>query len=336
MRRIASLLFLFLMTTPSAVADTIVLDNGDTITGTVVETNDDGTILESSIFGRILIPHGRIVSVTADKKDDEQQVERTEVADQAAKDAKADGTADDTALATVVEAPTVEEVRPGLFGTSFLRGWKKSIGAGINGTTGNSEAVSFNASLGLTFEDDKDRWNIQAAYFYAQQSGGRTQDQAFASIRKDWLFAESPWFIFAEGRYDYDAFKDWDHRLSASLGVGYQFFKTDNFSLDGRVGLGLSQEIGGTNDELVLEAVLGLEGTWQITEGQNLAAGITFYPALTDLGEYRAIAYLDYTINIDRASGLNLKFGLLDEYISNSGTADNNDLLYYGQLVFEF
>lgn len=336
MRRIAAPLILFLLFAPIVVADTIILDNGDTLTGKIIETKPEGTVLESSIFGQVLIPHGRITSITPDPKDDPEQVEKVEAAEQAVETAKADGTADPAAMATVIDPPEIKEVRPGLFGTSFMRGWEKSIGAGINGTTGNSEAINFNASLSFFFEDERDRWDIQAAYYFAKSSGGKTQDQAFASIRKDWLFADSPWFVFAQGRYDYDAFKNYDHRLSAGLGIGYEFIKTDTFFLAGRVGLGLSQEFGGTNDDLVLEALLGLETKWDITENQNVAAGITVYPALTDLGEFRAIAYLDYIVAIDRASGLNLKFGLQNEYISNSGTAKNNDFLYYGQLILDF
>ena len=104
----------------------------------------------------------------------------------------------------------------------------------------------------------------------------------------------------------------------------------------GRAGLGGSYEFGSVN-ELVPEALLGLEWVYTINERQTLSSYVTVYPSLDDFGESRTVAGAAWTIAIDEADGISLKLGIDNEYESRTeGSSKNNDVKYYGALVFDF
>lgn len=129
----------------------------------------------------------------------------------------------------------VEKQAAGLFGTSWLAGWKRVLSAGLAGSEGESSDVAGDLQLHLGREGEKARQLFQAAYFTARSNGTQSTNRFFAQFSRDWLRGESPWFWSTQGRYDYDEFRAWDHRLSGSAGVGYEIYDTDRFDLRGRL-----------------------------------------------------------------------------------------------------
>jgi hypothetical protein len=96
---------------PPAPAETATfeLGNGDKVSGTVVEQDDERIVLEHDVFGRIEIP--------------------------------------------VAQLKPAEPPNPGLFGTSFLTGWKRTLSLGVSGQEGNSKTTDIVAALDADFED---------------------------------------------------------------------------------------------------------------------------------------------------------------------------------------
>ena len=149
---------------------------------------------------------------------------------------------------------------------------------------------------------------------------------------KDWFFEDSKWFAFATGVYDWNQFKDWNHRLQFGGGPGYKFIKTPVWEFSGRMGATLITEFGKTQfdgngdaiinpDGSVLEdTVVGLEGligadlTWHITSKQHFSISNYFYPSLTDTGQFRNLTNINWIHSLDWFEGLALKFGIRNEY----------------------
>ena len=71
---------------------------------------------------------------------------------------------------------------------------------------------------------------------------------------------------FAQAALDYDTFQDWDYRWSGYGGVGDEWVKTDKLFVLPRAGLGLTQEIGGSDNKIHPEALLGLDAEDKINE----------------------------------------------------------------------
>lgn len=333
--RCLSLILLFAVA-PFVVAqtDTIELSNGDRITGTIVETNEDGTVIENSVFGKVLIPHGHLISVVPTASDDVAAIAKAKAAENAASTARAAG-ADTRVKAQIIMLPEPDHVPSGLFGTNFLFGWEKSFELGLSGSSGNSENHNLHIGAQASYEDEKDRWNFTSAYFFSSDDGDASQNELFITLIRDWIIPESKWFYSAQSRFDWDEFQTWECRISSHAGFGYQFVQKDSLELNGRIGAGFSQEL--SPDECRREALAGLEGAWQITEQQKISGGMTIHPDLSDIREFRTLSHLEWIIAPENYESINLKLGMNHEYQSHVGADDDkDDVTYYLALVYKF
>ena len=313
---------------PHAHAERVRLTNGDDLTGTIVEQTDDTVILQHPLLGPITLPADTVLSITPDPPTPPDAAEVPPAQPVPADDASPPDAASQDELPL---NPT------GLFGTGILTGWQHSLSIGVSGTDGNTDRFNFNAGLDSNFENPYHRWVFDASYFLAQDDGDNSQNEAHLGLNKDWLFPSTPWFYFAQAAYDYDDFEEWRQRASLFGGVGYTFIQRDSLEFVGRAGLGVNKEFGGDH-ELQPEALLGLDLIrWKINDAQTLTAGVTLYPDLGELGEYRATGNVEWKITVDAARNLSLKLGLEDEYESDpDGDDEHNDLKYYGALVLDF
>jgi putative salt-induced outer membrane protein YdiY len=259
-----------------------------------------------------------------------------------------------------------EPIDPGLFGTKFMEGWKRSVGFGFGGASGNSSDASINASLDFSRDAETFRGVFDAGYFYSTQNGVKTTNSFAAGYQHDFLFSESKWFLFGRGRYQFDEFQPWENRISASAGVGYDFLEHKDYDLRGELGAGVAW-ISNTflnatfiptppfglltyQSRWTPEGVVGLSGSWRPFKGHEFTAGVTYFPDLMDWPEFRLLSAAAYQIAISPIDGLSLKFGMQDEYNSKTDTSarvpgsntipprlqQKNNLKYFGNLVYEF
>lgn len=223
------------------------------------------------------------------------------------------------------------KVSKGLFGTSFLAGWKRSFQLGVSGAQGNSKTSDVLAGLAMGYEDEHRRWDFGAAYRFASADGDTTKQDAFAQLRRDWLVTDSPWFFFALGRFDYDEFRTWTYRLSGSPGVGYQFVKSERLELRGLLGPSFTRQFD--ENDFFIEALVGLEGIWRISKHHSVSLSNFIYPALNDLGEYRNLTSLAWKWKLLDDPGLSLLAGVDNEYQSRVASGFKHDDLKYSTSI---
>jgi len=232
------------------------------------------------------------------------------------------------------ELPAAAVVEPE---KSWLDGWAGSVELGLNGSEGNTERLSFRGGFEAVRKVELMETKFRTSYSYATDGGEATENRARAELRNDWLFKDSPWRVFALGSFDYDEFQDWDMRLSGFGGVGYEFIKNDRTLLLGRVGAGVSKEIGGSRNELIPEALFGGDFEHKLTERQKISASVDVYPELTRVGPYRAVGRAAWEILVDPEVKMTLKLGIEDRYDSTPGAGfKRNDLDYFAVLVWAF
>jgi hypothetical protein len=241
------------------------------------------------------------------------------------------------------DAETAKAPPPGLFGTSFLEGWVRSFGAGIAGSEGNSKTLDLNFDLMGDAENEVRRWKLRSAYFLSSAEGDDTKNQAYLDLTRDFRLPNLPLFLFANGRYDFDKFEDWDHRIALFGGLGYDFFDTDSFDLRGRLGIGASQTLGAENglgrdaDAFRYESLAGIDAVWIPRQGQTLSTSHTIYPDWQNPGEFRTLSTADWIIVVSDWIPLSLKFGLIYEHESKPvGRSKKDDLKYAASLLYSF
>lgn len=220
-----------------------------------------------------------------------------------------------------------------------LRGWTGHVELGLNGADGNSESFNVRAGAGATRKGEI--WDATAKFVYTRNTSGSdvTRNRFDANMRNDFrLEKDSRWRIFATTAYEYDDFQDWQHRLSQGAGIGYAFIEDDRTTLIGRLGAGVSGELGRDDgDDWTPELIVGVDLEHQFTERQKVFATLDVLPSLENFTDYRLTAKAGYEIIVDPESGMALRLGIEDRYDSTvTGGKKRNDLEYFVLLAWNF
>lgn len=279
---------------------TFALKSGERVNGRVIDMDSEGMTVMSPLLGPVRVARADLVALEGQP-------------------------AGEPAAAPAVPANP----------TSFWKGWKWNVELGLNGSDGNSQTLNFRAGLNGKRETSKTDTTVSFLYNYGSDDGEKSKDRFEANIRNDWKL-QSPWRLFAQGKAEYDYFQDWDWRLSGYAGVGYEFIKNDKTTFIGRLGAGASKEIGGKDNSITPEGLLGLDYNHKINDRNEIFANVDFYPSLKDLGPYRFVAKAGWQIVVDEKSGMNLKLGAEDRYDSRPEGRKRNDVDYFVLLVFAF
>lgn len=300
---------------PSADQTVVTLTSGDTFRGTLV-SDGEIIVLNHPVLGELRFPRTEVASV------------RTMAADDASK-----ATAAAAAAAGKVPPPP-----PPPDPDSFWKGWSGSASLGLNGASGNTETLSLRGALSFARQTTKTKTTAELSYNYGTDDGDVSKDNGRFDVRNDWLpQGESKWRPFVQGTLEYDTFQDWDYRYSAYAGVGYELLKNDKYLVLPRAGLGLSQELGGTDNKIHFEGLLGIDFAWTIDDRSKFFASLDTFWLLDEIPDYRALLKAGYEIVVDPDSNLSLKLGIEDRYDSSPGEGKNrNDLTYFALLVYNF
>lgn len=303
----------------TAHGEKITLTDGDVITAPITAQDADAVTINHPSLGELTIPRANIASIHEDADALAEAVAAQEEAE-AAEALEAERAADD-----------------GMFGTGFLQGWNRRLSLGFNGAEGNSRNTNIRANFHADYETDEDRWALDLIYRVSRSSGATTENRFSAELTKDWLLPEEDYFFWANGKFEWDDFEAWDNRISGFGGIGYQFVENDKWNVRGRAGIGGNQTNGGGTNEFTLEAFLGVEVDYTISESQSVAFTNYLYPSLEDVADFRNITTLAWQIEIDQDKGMSLEFGVANEHDSAAPAGfKKNDFTYYAALVWDF
>lgn len=315
---------LFSASTGLYAADEIYLHTGEILKGQIIAKTPTGLQIQHDILGKIAIPFDRINQVVEDDVTPMVELPAAEADKKAADQAQAAKAVADAAKPPEPPAPQ-----------GFFSGWKSKLELGFNGSEGNSDISNFYGAFKSEKADKSDRWRYDASYFLSESDGVTTKNQFTTGLLKDWFIPDSPWFVFAEVRFDIDEFKSWDYRASAAIGPGYKLVDEENLKITLRGGIGGAKEWGSDDEDFRPEANAGGELAWNITPKSKIAAATRFYPSLEDPSDFRVVSSAEWVYKLEE--NISLKFGIEDEYESEvDSDREKNDIRYYGAIVFEF
>jgi len=223
---------------------------------------------------------------------------------------------------------------PGLFGTSLLEGWRRRLSTGISGSEGITKKLNVLFRAEIDTQKERFRGDFDGRYIYESENKSKSENKSRVTYLHDLLFPETRFFLYGVGNWDTDEFEDWDHRLQGSGGVGLEIYKSDPFTVRGRMGPGFSTRIG-DQDGTAAEGVANVQAIWLPIEGQEIRSSVTYRLDGTEFPEFLLNGKLDWTIALAYVQGLNLRLSALYEYDSK-GAENNNDLDYTASIVYEF
>lgn len=288
MNRIVHLvLALGLLWAPLALADTLTLNNGDTLTGTIESISGGKVTIVTEMLGKQEIDLAKVTGIVTETP---QPVELSDGTRFTARIAGA--SANSITFAGIRDLPSQTIARDELVGFNKPEPpkprWQGNVTAGFTSTHGNSFGENANISANASLRREKDRTTLGAAYLFGRsedRDGEKyTTEESFTlSGKYDYYFSKK-WYGFVNARYKTDHIADLDRRIIAGLGTGYQWIESDpmNFSTD--MGLSMLCEKYQTGDEITKSDELSLRLGYQFDKKINSRVAFfhqtEYYPSI--------------------------------------------------------
>ncbi|MFP5403152.1 MAG: YdiY family protein [Gammaproteobacteria bacterium] len=233
----------------TAAADTVTLQNGDRLSGTVVKMESDTLWLETAYAGTLKLQWGEVARLETDapvrlKLDDRAEFDtRLETTTKRELSVQPGGVGAPAPLSldrVVAINPPRDPERTVLSGRASLGG---------SFARGNTDADTLHLDGELVARNPVQRVTLDGELNEASQNGVDTASNWRVGLKADHFLAERT-YVYANTRFDHDGQADLDLRSTLGVGVGRQFVERDDlkFSLEGGLSL-VHEDYGVAPDE---------------------------------------------------------------------------------------
>jgi putative salt-induced outer membrane protein len=337
-------------------ADEITLKNGDRLTGTIVQTDEKGQtlLIKTELEGDVKVKWEGITSIVSTQplhltlKDGQTIVGTVATTDGkfnvATKTTGEVTTAKDAVVAVRngAEQKAYDDQIQRLENPKLTDFWSGVVDTGLSLTRGNSATLSYNLAAKAARVTKRDKISVYTTAIYSTDDTtppSRTTAHAIrGGVRGD-LNISNRTFMFALTDLEYDEFQNLDLRNTIGGGFGYYMIKNKKTQFNLFGGGTFMQEyysvpLDPTNPSSTSrksgEALAGEELATTLGPRLNWDERFSFYPNLSDTGEYR------YNFDMTAATKINSWLGwqttFSDHYISNPapGKKPNDVLLSTG------
>jgi putative salt-induced outer membrane protein len=342
-------LFVALMA-PAAFADQVILKNGDRLTGAIKKV-DQGVLVMDYYKREVEIPWAEVASLESATKfhlvlKDGQVVVGTVKGSPTGLAV----TTEETGTVSVAldsiqtlrspEGQAAYEAELERLRNPRLRDlWSGFLDTGLAMSRGNSDVTTLNVSLSAARTSPRDKISAYITSLYSRSNASgvamTTANAIRGGVRYD-VNIRPRLFGFGSTDLEYDEFQGLDLRFVPAGGLGFHWVKSDRTRFDVFGGGALNREfyvndINRTSGEIVV----GEELFYQVAKAAHLEHQLTFYPNLSETGEYRL--NLDNAFVTALSTWLSWQLSLSDRLNSDPIPGKKkNDVLFTTGLRFTF
>jgi putative salt-induced outer membrane protein YdiY len=264
-------------------ADKVGLDNGDSLTGTVVKLEGGKLTLKTDYAGSIDIVTSKITSLVTD-----QPVEVHTTGGEVLK-----GTLKVVEPGKLIvdtperEAATVDWTKVAAINPPPQGVWSGNITVGGNRQSGNTERSSVSVSAAAERKTDRDRMTAGFLYNYGEEKSQITARNTYANAKYDYFFTKKLYGYFGLELLN-DEFQDIQLRTVAGPGLGYQIWDDPVKALAVEAGVSYFSEnrkVGQDTDYFA--ARLGLNFRYNLFKLVIFSDSLLYYPSLERFSNYR-------------------------------------------------
>ncbi len=327
---------------PALAVDVVTLASGEALRGEVIEQTAEHVILRHAILGELTISAESIKSVIIGMVEEGAEAATTPAAPAVEPSVEAEPAEEAAPAPPAPETPLPVDEKP-----AEERRWKSHLDLGVTSTSGTTDDMNLRAAVKTVWTRQINVITLDSSYSYSTSNGDTNENRFTAGVLSEWPRPNSRWSIFAQARYDFDEFNTWNSRVTAGAGVAYKLLDIDEpvegtdynriLQLKLRGGAGVAREFGSSNKDIQPEAIIGADLLWQLNSWQDLTASTTLFPALDDLGEFRIVSKIEWSMKMDAMDGVSLKLGLAHEHQSRVDAGNSHDQLsVYAALGIDF
>jgi putative salt-induced outer membrane protein YdiY len=232
--RIATVLCLVCGLCGSPLADTVVLRNGDLITGTFAGLDGERLVIRTEYAGEVKIELKAIDTFASDSEVTTILKGETRLFGQAS------GDAETVQIFPMGAGPTRTVPTFDLIGIEQGRMPEEAlrlsgrINLGASSSSGNSSTTRLNADAELVARRRANRFTLGGRGNHASDGNKDTESNAAAYFKYD-RFLTPRWYGYGSTTFEYDPFRDIKLRSTVGVGSGYQVIESlrTNLSLEG-------------------------------------------------------------------------------------------------------
>jgi putative salt-induced outer membrane protein len=342
---------------PNLFAAVITLDNGDRVTGDIVQIEGGKLTLKTPRMGEVVIDMGGVARIESD----------TPVAAVLASGDLVIGTVSTPAPGRIrftsssgsfeSAVADVQRMRPAagidtgdgafqealaLFEGPDRSPWSGSIEFGGFYSSGNTDRKGLNIAANAVRETPDDKFAVHFHNLYAEESGERTTNEQYLSMREDLKF--DPWYAFVLLSFERDEFEEINLRAMLSPGVGVKIFDGPDFRMSAEAGPTLTfvdykddffDDPDEDTSQYYIEARAALHAEWNILGDALLYQDLAYFPNFSEGGECRVISETGFSKPLSES--LVFKIAAINEYNSMlENPQKNHDLKVIASLIFKF
>jgi len=322
-------LFVFLA---ESSADKVILENGDTLTGTVVNVVGGKLTLKTDYSGPIEIQVSKITKIFTDGPADVHltsgEVLKGKIDTKEDRQIIVEKSAEREA--TSVDLEKVASVNP-----PAPKRWSGSINVGGNIQSGNTSRKGIIVDALAVRKTDTDRLRFRYLFNYAEEDGHLTTRNHYGEINYNYLFTKK-FYGYAAVELLNDKFKDYRLRTIVGPGVGYLVWDDPIKSLSFEAGLAYqNDDFYEGQDKGFLTARLGGEFRYKIFDFLVFSEKLLFYPSIGEGGQY--VFRNEAALAAPLGSGWALRLANIIDYDSNPpADVKRTDVQYLLSLQFSF
>lgn len=215
--------------------------------------------------------------------------------------------------------------------------WSGEIGAGVNGQAGNTDRVALHSRGQVIRETEVDRLRIYARNVFAEEEDRRAANEVLGGLDLE-VDVNEDLFAFGSLFLEFDEFENLDLRARPTAGLGYFLVRTDLTKFKIRVGAGYQHETfdtGATTDQALMEFGYDWE---QLTDvWLRLTHSLTYFPTFEGTSDFRLVADTALKIPISEDKLWNIRVGVRNEF-DNTPQPGNEELdtIYLIDFLREF
>jgi putative salt-induced outer membrane protein len=340
MTKLLSAALVVAVAAPLLLADQVVLDNGDRVTGKVTKKDGDSVTIASELMGPITLKWAHVKSIATDAP------VTVVLADGKTVEGKVATTGDQVEVAgQTAPLPSVSALRDAAEEAKHKRFlhpplydlWAGYYDFGIADASGNSRSLSITNAFNATRMTDKDKISLYFTELYAKGLVGKTVGVTAQSWKGGWKYDRNIGphaFLMVFDDYENDKFQNLRFRGVFGGGAGFHLVKTPKSQFDLAGGIALNHESysvaiappSTATSRNSGEFFWGDDYAYKIGKTSSFVQSFRMFNNLSDTGQYRV--NFDVGMATKIAKWLSWQVTASDRYLTNPAPGrKTNDLL---------
>jgi hypothetical protein len=333
------MILLMCLSSQSALADVVELDNGSRVVGNIVKIVEGRLLIKTDFAGDLTIPMGRVVSFSSDKPmfvavpDEDKHYGAITYNNGQTRINPPDSVAviEKEGLIAAWQEGIPDPLAPP------ERKWTNEAGVDLLGKKGNTERISTGGKIKANLSGPVDSVLFYLRWFYAEKNKEKTDDEITGGIDFETSLSKRLYW-YSRLELERDNIEDLDLRTTVAAGNAYYFLKEPDQVLRARAGLSyLHESFVNSDSDTTIGIDLGFHYMNQPAKWGRLLADITYNPSLEDFSDYLVYHETAFEMPLLKSDSWKLQLGVANKYTSKPVKENEKlDTIYFSRLVFRW